>query len=105
MKSDFLKCKKFNYVVDFARCKKLRTETDFNLVIVEGSKLGMKSDYNCRTNSKAGTYFDFESDFDTQTKVKNKNRFQWLNIINISSENGLWSMGTYCPAENEEVLL
>ena len=52
MKSDFLKCKKFNYVVDFARCKKLRTETDFNLVIVEGPKLGMKSDYNCRKFSR-----------------------------------------------------
>ena len=48
MKSDFLKCKKFNNVSVFARCKKLRTKTDFDLVIVEGSKFGMKSDYNCR---------------------------------------------------------
>ena len=32
----FLKCKKFNYVSDFARYKKLRTKTDFDLVIVEG---------------------------------------------------------------------
>ena len=36
MKSDFLKHKKFNYVLDFARCKKLRTKADFDLVIVEG---------------------------------------------------------------------
>ena len=52
MKSDFLRCKKFNYVSDFARCKKLRTKTDFDLVIVEGSKLGMKSDYNCRRKTR-----------------------------------------------------
>ena len=51
-KSDFLKWKFFNYVSDFARCKKLRTKTDFDLVIVEGSKLGMKSDYNCRRKSR-----------------------------------------------------
>ena len=31
---------------------KLRTKTNFYLVIVEGSKLGMKSDYNCREKSK-----------------------------------------------------
>ena len=35
-KSDFLKWKKFNYISDFARCKKLRTKTDFDLVIVQG---------------------------------------------------------------------
>ena len=52
MKSDFLKCTKFNYVSDFARCKKLRTKTDFDLVIVEGLKLGMKTDYNCRKKSR-----------------------------------------------------
>ena len=40
MKSDFLRCKKFNYV------------PDFDLVIVEGSKLGTKSNYNCRTKSR-----------------------------------------------------
>ena len=51
MESDFLKCKKFNYISDFARCKKLRTKTNFDLVIVERSKLGMKSDYNCRRKS------------------------------------------------------
>ena len=39
MKSDFLKCKKFNYDSDFARCKKLRTKTDFDLVIVEGQEV------------------------------------------------------------------
>ena len=33
--------------MDFARCKKLRTKTDFDLVIIEGSKLGTKSDSNC----------------------------------------------------------
>jgi hypothetical protein len=38
----FLKCKKFEYVSDFARCKKLRTKTDFDLVFVEGSKLETK---------------------------------------------------------------
>ena len=48
MKSDFVKC----YVLDFARCKKLRTKTDFDLVIVEGSKLGMKSNYDCRKKSR-----------------------------------------------------
>ena len=58
------------------------TKTDFDLVIVEGSKLGTKSDYNCREKKlntllenniilAAETYFNFESDFDTQTKVKN----------------------------------
>ena len=52
MKSDFLRCKKFNYVSDFARCKKLRTKIDFDLVIVEESKLGTKSDYNCRRKSR-----------------------------------------------------
>ena len=51
-KSDFLKWKNFNYVSDFARCKKLRTKTDFDLVIVGGSKLGTKSDYNCRRKSR-----------------------------------------------------
>ena len=51
-KSDFLKYKKFNYVLDFARCKKLRRKTDFDFVIVEGSKLGTKSDYNCRKKSR-----------------------------------------------------
>ena len=85
--------------------------TDFDLVIVEGSKLGMKSHYNCRKksrkkiayivreyyyfghNTNAGTYFNFKSDFNTQTKVKNKNRFQWLNIINIGqSELGIFIM-------------
>ena len=38
MKFDCLKCKKINFVSDFAICKKLRTKTDFDLVIVEGSK-------------------------------------------------------------------
>ena len=52
MKSDCLKGKKFNDVLDFARCKKLRSKTDFDLVIVEGSKLGTKSDYNCRRKSR-----------------------------------------------------
>ena len=52
MKSDFLKFKKFNYILDFARCKKLRTKTDFDLVIVEGSKLGTRSNYNCRMKKK-----------------------------------------------------
>ena len=52
MKSDFLKCKKFKYVSDFARCEKMRTKTDFDLVFVEGSKLGTKSDYNCRKNQE-----------------------------------------------------
>ena len=52
MKSGFLKCKKFNYISDFARCKKLRTKTDFYLVVVEVSKLGTKSDDNCRRKSK-----------------------------------------------------
>ena len=51
-KSDFLKSKQFDYVSDFARCKKLRTKTDFDLVIVEGSRLGTKSDYNCRRKSR-----------------------------------------------------
>ena len=30
----------------------MRTKTDFDLVIVEGSKLGTKSDYNCRRKSR-----------------------------------------------------
>ena len=51
MKSDSLKCKKCNYVLDFAICKKLRTKTNFDLVIFEGSKLGTESDYNCRKKS------------------------------------------------------
>ena len=37
-KSDSLKCKKVNYVSEFSRCKKLRTKTDFDLVI--GVKTG-----------------------------------------------------------------
>ena len=52
MKSDFLKCENFNYVSDFARCKKLRIKTDFDLVTVEGTKLGTKYDYNCRRISR-----------------------------------------------------
>ena len=30
----------------------MRTKTDFDLVIVEGSKLGTKSDYNCGKKSR-----------------------------------------------------
>ena len=56
-KSDFLKHKKFKYVPDFARCKKLRTKTDFDLVFVEGSKLGTKTDYNCRKKSR--NFFEY----------------------------------------------
>ena len=52
MKSNFLKGKKFNYVSDFARWKKLRTKTDYDLIIVEGSKLKTQSDYNCRRKSR-----------------------------------------------------
>ena len=51
-KSNFIKCKKSNYVSDFTRCKELRTKTDFDLVIVEGLKLRTKSDYNCKTKTK-----------------------------------------------------
>ena len=51
-KSNFLKGKKFNCVSDFARWKKLRTKTDFDLILVEGSKLRTKSDYNCRRKSR-----------------------------------------------------
>ena len=51
-KSNFLKGKKFNCVSDFARWKKLGTKTDFDLILVEGSKLRTKSDYNCRRKSR-----------------------------------------------------
>ena len=57
-KSDFLKYKKFKYI--FARCIKLRTKTDFDLVFVEGSKLGTKSDYNCRKKPKKFEYIVIE---------------------------------------------
>ena len=98
MKSDFLKCKKFNYVLDFARCKKLRIKTDFDLVIVEGSKLGMKSNYNCRKKNlnsllenninlavrrkQEHILLNFKSDFNTD-KSEKQNRCQQLNIINL----------------------
>ena len=52
IKPNFIKCKKSIYVSDFAGCKKLRTKTDFDLVIVEGLKLRTKSDYNCKTKTK-----------------------------------------------------
>ena len=35
-----------NLIMFLARCKKLRTKTNFDIVIVEGSKLKTKSDYN-----------------------------------------------------------
>ena len=95
--------------MDFARCKKLRTKTDFDLVIVEGSKLGMESYYNCSKKSRkkfeyivreyyyfgcktnAGTYFNFKSDFDTDKGEKQKqisaakhNKYQPIRTQDIS---------------------
>ena len=62
-----------------------RSRKKFEYIVREYYYFGLKTN--------AGTYFDFKSDFDTQTKVKNKNRFQWLNIINISqSELGIFIM-------------
>ena len=85
MKFDCLKCKKINFVSDFAICKKLRTKTDFDLVIVEGSKYLItivEKNQDKDVNMLLGNNLIL-SPISTQTKLSNKNRFQWPNIINL----------------------